>query len=168
MTASSGDAHTTDAIRAAIDATPVARLLSDRPAVVLERIARGGGATRWYHLERAGDLSVLFDLLTPGSAVSFYFDGRLDWRRMDDEVVDVILDLVHANGEAVVGVLSADQVTIDVEFVAGLGDLTEFLGSFGNGAWLLVGNFPARDNDGENAITVELPDADGVLRRHPH
>jgi hypothetical protein len=28
--------------------------------------------------------------------------------------------------------------------------------------------YPGRDNDGESAITLDLPDADGVVRRHPH
>jgi len=168
MTGSAGAADISDLIRAAIDTTPVARLLAVRPAVVLERIARGGGATRWFYLKRPCALPGLVEMLTPGSAVSFYFDGRLERRRRGDQLVDVVLDVIQADGEAVVGILSDDQVTIDVGFVAGLGDLTEFLGPVGNDARVFVGHFPSRDDDGENAVTVDLPDRDGVLRRHPH
>jgi hypothetical protein len=33
---------------------------------------------------------------------------------------------------------------------------------------LYFGPFPARDNDGQSAITLVLPDKDGVVRQHPH
>jgi hypothetical protein len=153
----------------AIGSTPIPRLLSERPAVVLERIARGGGATQWYHLEQTGDLVRLVERLTPGSAVSFYFDGRIERRFLDENLVDVVLDLIRVQREAVVvGMLSTDRMAIDVEFVAGLGDLSEFLGATLDGVEMFVGAFPARDDDGKDAVTIDLPDPDGVVRRHPH
>ena len=82
--------------------------------------------------------------------------------------VDLILDLVHAHGEAVVGVLSPNGVEIEVEFVCGLGELSELLGAAADGIELFVGVFPERDNDGVDAVTLDLPDSDGVFRQHPH
>ncbi len=160
--------RTGELIRSAIDSTSASRLLSERSAVVLERVARGGGATRWYYIEALDKLSALVDLLSPGSAVSFYFDGRVERRCFDDDFVDVVLDVVEGHGEAVVGVLSTDQLIIDVEFIAGLGDFTELFGAIVDGTVLFVGAFPARDDDGVDAVTIDLPDADGVVRRHPH
>jgi hypothetical protein len=157
-----------DMITAAIDSTPVVRQLAERPAVVLERLPRGGGATRWYLIRDVDQLSDLAGMLTPGSAVSFYFDGRIERKYLDEDLVGVILDLVQVHGDAVVGVLSPDGVVIDVELVSGVGDLSEFLGATVDGTELFVGAFPGRDDDGVNAITLDLPDCDGVVRRHPH
>lgn len=153
---------------AAIVSTPTPRLLAERHAVVLERLARGGGSTRWYCIHDSVDLTRLSEMLTPGSAVSFYFDGRIKQRFLDDDLVDVVLELIQAHGEAVIGTLSTDRIVIDVEFVAGLGDLSEFLGARTYGLPLFVGAFPTRDDDGVDAVTIDLPDRDGVVRQHPH
>jgi len=146
----------------------VAELLAARPAVVLERVARGGGATNWFYVPTPGQLEELAAQLRPGSSVSFYFDGRIKRTVLGDEVIDDVLDIVAAEGEAVVGVLADDGLVLDVDFVAGLGDLTEFLGARESGAVMFVGGFPGRDDDGVDAVTFDLPDADGVVRRHPH
>jgi DNA-binding NarL/FixJ family response regulator len=64
----------------------VADLLARRPpALVLERIARGGGATRWFLLRKLDDLSRLCDELQPGSSVSVYFDDRFTVGAVDDQ-----------------------------------------------------------------------------------
>lgn len=65
-----------DAITDVIDRSAVIPLLerSRHGAVVLERIVRGGGATRWCFLRQLEQLKTLQDLLQPGSVVSFYFD----------------------------------------------------------------------------------------------
>jgi hypothetical protein len=36
------------------------------------------------------------------------------------------------------------------------------------GTLVVWGSWPARGNDGQDAIALDLVDADGVLRRHPH
>jgi hypothetical protein len=36
------------------------------------------------------------------------------------------------------------------------------------GALVVWGQWPSRDNDGETAISVDLVDPDGILRSHPH
>jgi hypothetical protein len=154
-------------IARALHDAQVNRALSKRPAVVLERIARGGGATRWYIVSGVEQLGRLTSELSPGSTISFYFDDRLATRSFDDETVDLILKIVYDHGEAVVGFLASDGLHVEAEFVCGLSDLTEFLGHRQPDR-ILVGVFPDRDNDGVHAITIDLPDRDGVVRRHPH
>ena len=63
--------------RAVIDSTAAPDLLvRQAPAVVLERIARGGGTTNRFLLRTPNDLEALSNRPRPGSCVSFYFDDR--------------------------------------------------------------------------------------------
>lgn len=155
-------------ISSAIEASSVRRNLNLRTCVVVERVARGGGSTHWYFISSVEQLSSLAGRLLPGSVVSFYFDGRIQQQLLDDSLVDAVLNLVVEHGEAVVGALASDGLTIDVEYIAGLGDFTEFLGPSAGGRELFIGAFPGRDDDGYDAVTLTLPDADGVVRCHPH
>jgi hypothetical protein len=156
-----------EALAAAVHAADVARRLSDRPAVVLERIARGGGATRWFFLKSNDAVDQLCGRLSPGSVVSFYFDSRIRRGTFDDEVAGEILDLAAEHGDAVVGWLSDDELEIMVDIIAGPNELSE-VGPGLAGGQVFYGAFPGRDNDGLGAITVTLPDADGIVREHPH
>ena len=47
-------------------------------------------------------------------------------------------------------------------------DLAEFMSTVAPTSQVLFGAFPNRDNDGTRALTVTLPDLDGVVRSHPH
>lgn len=153
----------------AIEATAVPELLG-RPngAVVLERIARGAGATRWYRLRDFEQLRSLTKRLSPGSSVSFYFDDRVRAQEYGGEVREGILRIAESDGDAVVGTLKADAIELDVEFIAGPSELEEYAESLTPGARVFYGPFPARDNDGEFAVTFDLPDSDGIVRQHPH
>jgi hypothetical protein len=146
----------------------VPRLLAERPAVVLERIARGGGATHWFHARSLQDLEPLSARLSPGSVVSFYFDDRIALRPYDDETIIRILDLAATSGDAVVGRKYADDLEIFVEFVAGANELGDFADGLTPGSQVFVGAFPAADSDDQDAVTFTLPDRDGEIRRHPH
>jgi hypothetical protein len=151
-----------------IAASAVAGLLMRRPAMVLERIARGGGATRWYRLSTADDLARLCERLSPGSVVSFYFDERIEYLPLDDEATVRILEIASAEGSAVVGRLGPDSLEIIVDYVSGANELGEFVETVRHGEMVFVGAFPGRDDDGQNAVTFTLPDSDGVTRGHPH
>lgn len=150
----------------ALQSTPIPLLLARAAAVVLERVARGAGATRWYIAERESDLAAIALHLGPGSRVSFYFDDRLRFHPWGPQFVDEFLRV--GEPEAVVGLRTDDPVELDVNFPTGLSDLTDFVGATPYGQPLLLGAFPAADNDGESAVTVTLPDRDGVVRQHPH
>jgi len=100
--------------------------------------------------------------------VSFYFDGRIRCRALDDDVAGEILDLAVRHGDVVVGTLGEDRLEILVDFVAGPNELSEFCSALPSGTQVFFGAFPGRDDDGVGAITLTLPDADGVVRAHPH
>lgn len=157
------------AVRDAIGATAVPRLLAggSRHAVVLERIARGAGATRWFLVEDVEDLAVFEERLSPGSRVSFYFDGRLQRGVYGPSVAEAVLDIASTDGDAVLGQVQDGDVELDVEFIAGPDELEEYAAALGQ-ADVIYGPFPAADNDGERAVTITIPDRDGVVRRHPH
>jgi len=155
-------------VREVMEQTSVARLLADRPAVVLERIARGAGATRWFRVATVHDLDRLAGVLSPGSRVSFYFDDRICALTWGDEAVVRVLDLVTEHGDAVVGIAQKGEIELVVQVVAGANELNEVTEGLGKGTRVFVGAFPAADDTGEDSVTVVLPDRDGVLRAHPH
>ena len=66
------------------------------------------------------------------------------------------------------GALKEDSISIDVDFITDIKELLEFVSNLEPADLFFFGQFPARDNDGINAITITLPDADGVVRAHPH
>src|SRR5277367_4911196 len=57
--------------------TPIIERLKATDAVILERLARGGGSTNWYHCPDENHLEAIEARLRPGSLVSFYFDDRI-------------------------------------------------------------------------------------------
>jgi hypothetical protein len=154
----------------ALGRTPVARLLEQLPegqAFVLERIARGGGGTSWYVIRTSDDLQTLAERLRPGSLVSFYFDDRLIMGAIDGEARAAILEIAVRDTSAVVGAVDDSDIELTVDFPSSATELDEFVTEH-EPATFAFGAFPASENDGSNAVTLTLPDADGVMRPHPH
>jgi hypothetical protein len=151
---------------AAISATPVSQLLDKRSAIVLERLARGGGGTHWYYVTSPDRLADLSAELRPGSFVSFYFDDRIT---EGDPVTtrDLIAAIATLDGDAVVAAFDGD-LELRIDLPAGKADLDDFLAALEPGDRFLYGAFPAAENDGRNAVSLVLPDADGVVREHPY
>ena len=56
----------------------------------------------------------------------------------------------------------------EVDFITAASELWEFIEALGPDATIYFGAYPARDDDGRQAITVVLPDRDGVICPHPH
>jgi hypothetical protein len=153
---------------ATFDATPVPRLLAEtQRAVVLERIARGAGATRWYLLCAPADLDALTLRVRPGSRVSFYFDNRFLIGEFDDQARQSVVEVIERDGEAVMGAFPAAEIEAEVDFPSSAAEADEFARDHRQ-ATIIVGAFPAADDDRMNSVTVALPDADSVVRPHPH
>jgi hypothetical protein len=148
--------------------SPIPRLLRARPAIVLERIARGGGATTWFHCHNQNQLDAIAAQLHPGSVVSFYFDDRIAYRHYTPQLHQQMLRIIAATGDLVVGQLAPDGLHIEVDYPATPNDLDEYTQTLGTHSHVYVGAFPGRDNDTTNAVTLTLPDLDGVTRAHPH
>jgi hypothetical protein len=159
----------TSIVQTTLRTTPVGALLTDgRPATVYERIARGGGATNWYYCPDPETLPRIEERLQPGSVVSFYFDDRFARHAWSSNLPTMIMQIVADTGDAIIGTLRADGVTIDAVLILSRSDLDEELAELGPVAELFCGATPSRDNDGTDAVTFQLPDEDGVVRPHPH
>jgi hypothetical protein len=155
--------------------SPVPQLLTSRGAIVFERIARGGGATTWYRCPDPARLTTLSAHLRPGSVISFYFDDRITHCRYTAEVRERMLELMRQlrdvpgeTGEIVVGHLDPDELHITVDYSGSPEELDEFTQTLEPHPWIYYGRIPGRDNDGTNAVTLALPDLDGITRAHPH
>lgn len=141
---------------------------SAQPVIVLERVARSAGRTNWFACRTAAEYDGIVSGFLPGSKVSAYFDGRLSFHRYDDSVRAEILRIARRDHDCVVAVLGADPPRLEVEFIAGAGELDEFEETLGDLSEVCFGACPGDENDGTNVLTWTVPDADGVVRMHPH
>lgn len=155
-------------VHAALARTRVPDLLASKAAVVLERIARGGGATEWYYCRGTAELGAVEGKLSPGSVVSFYFDERIRSASYSPQLGTDIAKVIDDTGDAVVGVLGEDGIEIHVDIVVSGDDLAEVMAATSPASRVFYGSFPSRDDDGMRAVTVTLPDRDGIVRGHPH
>jgi hypothetical protein len=145
------------------------RLAGDwRQVVILERLARAGGAARWFFGTSLATLDQVFDLLRGGSSVSFYFSRCLHVQTDHEQSRQDMFDEVTQYGEVVLGYPSRDNPEFDMAIISGPSELTEFLMHHPEGALAVWGQWPPRGNDGHDVITIDLVDADGVRRSHPH
>jgi hypothetical protein len=139
-----------------------------RQVVILERLARGGGRARWFFATSLATLEQVFDLFCGGSSVSFYFSGCLHVQVDQEERRQDIFDEVTQYGEVVLGYPSRDDPEFEMAIISGPSELTESLMHHPEGALAIWGQWPPRENDGHDVITIDLVDADGVQRPHPH
>lgn len=139
-----------------------------RQIVVLERLARGAGTARWFFVTSLVTLERVFDRLRGGSSVSFYFSRHLHVGADDEDSRQKMFEEVTQYGEIVLGYPSQDVPELEMAIISGPSELTEYLMLHPEGSLAVWGRWPPRQNDGADAITIDLVDADGVLRSHPH
>jgi hypothetical protein len=137
-------------------------------AVILERIARGAGTTNWFICRSEEQLARIVKKLSPGSVVTFYFDDQLRRARYSDAARQEIQRIMTATGDCVVCRAGEDNITLLAKLLSDPSELSELDAEFSAQSELFYGAFPARENDGVRATTLSLPDADGVVRNHPH
>ncbi|MFE7707252.1 hypothetical protein ACFU6I_15900 [Streptomyces sp. NPDC057486] len=141
---------------------------SEHEAIALERVARAAGRTNWFSCRISVDFSELTRRFLPGSCVSVYLDGRIAWHRYDESVRESIIRIAAEEHDCVVGVRGVDQFSIEVDFIGGPAELDVYEQTLGNLSKVYYGSFPGRDDDGLNAVTLIVPDADGIRRDHPY
>jgi hypothetical protein len=139
-----------------------------RQIVILERLARAAGATRWFFATSQMVLEQIFDLLHGGSSVSFYFSRYLHVTTDDETTRQEMFYEITEHGELVLGYPAQDDPELDMAIVNSPSELTECLMHHSEGACVVWGQWPPRASDGEEAVTVNLVDADGIPRLHPH
>jgi hypothetical protein len=151
-----------------LSSTPIRLRLAIGGAIVYERIAAGGGASRWYYCHNVVELDTIADAFRPGSLVSFYFDDRIKRTTYSPRLLETISEMISKHGEIVFGVLAPDGLRNEAEYPGSIDDLCDTLPSLGPSSQVFYGPIPGQDNDGTEATTVVLPDSDGVVRDHPY
>jgi hypothetical protein len=104
-------------VHTAVLATPLNERLARSCAVVLERKARAAGQTRWFYCADQDHLDAVVSELSPGSAVSFYFDQRIQSDIYSPQIRVAISELLVRYVEVLVGVISKNEVELDVEVI---------------------------------------------------
>ena len=138
------------------------------PVVILERLPRAAGAIAWFVYRSEDELKSIVSEFHPGSSVSFYFDDRLSHAVYNPKIHSLLVRTIDRLGEVLIGEYHTGDVHLDMQVVSGEDELDEFVATFGSATQVYFGSFPPPDNDGRTALTVTLPDEDGVVRHHPH
>jgi len=133
--------------------------------LVLERVARGGGATRWFCCHTALEVEQVLRRCRPGSRVVFLFDDRIRREPLSEAVGTEIWDLAVSIGEVLVGTQRPADPEVDMALLDQR-ELSEYIAALRPGEPVFFGSFPATE-DGPAAITFTPPDPDGVVRPQP-
>lgn len=143
--------------------TPLAQ--SSDGFIVLERVARGAGATRWFFCRSLDELPSVLPELRPGSRVGFFFDDRVRREALSDRVRAEMFDIAATTGEVLVGRAGPSgpelrMVCLDPS------EVEEHLVDVRPGEIVFFGPFPAIE-DGLASVSFTPPDPDGVVRPQP-
>jgi hypothetical protein len=72
------------------------------------------------------------------------------------------------DGDAVLGVVAPDSLELEFAYLASAQQINEFIADRSPVSTVYFGAFPSADNDGADAVTLVLPDSDGIVRNHPY
>ncbi len=148
----------------ALDDAGVAKRVVTEDCTVLERPATAGEALAWFYCRDQSDLNEIANHLRPGSVISFYFDDRIE-ALVDSATTRSIITTTCDEHEITLGALGLDGLRIEMGFASNAEEVALALPPLTDAAQLVFfGEFPGRDNDGTWAITLTLPDQDGVVR----
>lgn len=87
---------------------------------------------------------------------------------MSPKLMARVRRMLADTGEVLIGGIGQDGVSLEMVVVVGNSELAELEEQLLDHESVFYGVFPGTDNDGTAAITCILPDADGVVRKHPH
>jgi hypothetical protein len=66
------------------------------------------------------------------------------------------------------GALKSDGITINMIISVEPSEFDDYDEEWNSAPFVFYGDFPGRDNDGVNAVTLTIPDKDGIVRTHPY
>jgi len=135
-------------------------------AVVLERVARGAGATRWFYCRTMAEVDEVLPTFRPGSQVGFFFDDRIRRERFSERVREQMTDIVTTTGEVLLGREQTPGPELEMDFLDHE-ELPERLADVLLDDVVYFGVFPAIDDDGVSALSYIPPDEDGQVRPQP-
>ncbi len=123
-------------------------------------------STNWFRCGSPSDLERLVSEVHPGSSLSFCFDRHFAEHRGESALVPA-RELLAATEDALVGILAPDGFHIEMT-LPDEADVRELFAEISPDARVFVGVYPGGDNDGFDAVTLVVPDLDGVVRPHPY
>jgi hypothetical protein len=136
-------------------------------AVVLERVARGGGDTRWFYCRTMAEVVEVLPILRPGSRVGFFFDNRIRREPFSEEIRHQMIDIATTTGEVLLGRERPPGPELEMDFLGPV-ELPERMANVPVGEVVYFGVFPSTDDDdGVSAVSYIPPDEDGVVRPQP-
>jgi hypothetical protein len=135
--------------------------------VVWERLARAAGYTRWYVVTNLSDMDELAAELRAGSIVWFNVGGRYTFGPLDESVHAQLMAVAARDGAAVVADGPVNGIEWRAADIAGDDDFTNFAADHPPGSLVFYGPYPGPDAM-EDAVSAQVPDADGVVRPQPH
>lgn len=167
-------------LHAFLACTPVIERIREAGAVIYERRAWAGGATDWYYCPDETQLKAIELLMGAGSIVEFFFGQRIESALDTPETKSRIIQLISElpkNSCMFIGTLSEDGIHIYMEDI-NHPDQLDFLEEidFTSSQRIFYGKESINQNpknladegDGFHTVKLTLPDADGVVRAHPH
>jgi hypothetical protein len=134
--------------------------------IILERVARGGGATRWFYCRSMAEVVELLPSFRRGSRVGFYFDDRIRREPFSDEVGERINAIATATGEVFLGRERLGEPELEMDFFSPE-ELPRRLSGQPVDEVVYYGVFPKTEDDGDSALIYTPPDDDGVVRPQP-
>lgn len=137
-----------------------------QPLVIFERLAHGGGASKWYRLTTAEDLHTAAAQMRPGSLIQVFQDETMSAAPVGQIDPQALVEVARRQGEVLLGppgtgaellleCLDPDEVEAE-------------LSRLDSNRTVYFGAPPQVGSSGLAEINFVLPDADGVVRRHPH
>ncbi|HEX4434612.1 MAG TPA: hypothetical protein VH012_07275 [Acidimicrobiales bacterium] len=144
--------------------TPLAE--AGHGAIVLERVARGAGATRWYFCQAITELAAILPDLRSGSRVGFFFDDRIRREPFSDQVEAEIFDIAATTGEVLMGTQRTEGPEVQMDFLAA-SEISEAVAGVRSGETVYYGVVPAIEDDGVTCIAFVPPDEDGTVNPQP-
>jgi hypothetical protein len=133
--------------------------------VILERVARGGGATRWFYCRDLDQLEPVLQQLRPGSRVGFFFDDRVRREPLSDQVRVEMFDIAATTGEVLCGRARSSGPELQMDLLDST-EVEEYLVGVKPGEIIYFGVVPAI-GDGPASVSFTPPDGDGVVRPQP-
>ena len=133
---------------------------------MVERLARGGGATRWFACRSLKEIEQILPEFRSGSRVGFFFDDRIRRLRYSETLEQTIWAELADGGEVFLGREMPSSLELDVEHLD-LTDCEESLAHIPKGEAVYLGAFPSFDDDGVSCVVFTPPDSDGIVRPQP-
>lgn len=137
----------------------------DRPLVIWERLAHGGGATNWYVVRNEADCRALEALVRSGSELHAFAGEALRVEPVTQTVREAVVALADRLDEVVLG-RTRDGPQVDA-YLIDPSEVHEQLEDLDDGVEVLWGAIPDIGSLDE-LIVIDVADPDGVVRHLPH